>query len=83
MNELLGIIFCFIIGCFIGFLILIPIEEAEKDYYDRIERKYDIHIVDETSDYIVYNNGKCLALKLPYDELRRIGCGEFSERLTD
>lgn len=83
MDELIGILFAIIVGAFVATLVFIPINAAEEDYYNRIEHKYDIHVVDETSDFIIYNNGKCVALKQPYDELQRIGCGEFSERLSD
>lgn len=83
MDELIGMFFAILLGAFVATLVVIPINAAERDYYARIERKYDIHVVDEISDYIVYNNGKCVALKLPYDELKRIGCGEFSEKLSD
>ena len=83
MDEIIGTLFAIILGAFVTTLVFIPINAVEKDYHDRIEERYDIHVVDETSDYIVYNNGKCVALKLPDDELKRIGCGEFSERLSD
>lgn len=45
--------------------------------------KYNINVVENKDTVVIYNDGKCAAIKLPYDELERIGCGEFSEKLSD
>ena len=52
-------------------------------YIERIEEKYPIKVVENYDGHVVYNDGKCVAVKLPYDELERIGCGEFSEKLVE
>ena len=58
-------------------------DTVDDEYTDRVEHRYNIEIVDNESDYVIYNNGDCIARKAPYDQLERMGCGEFSERLTD
>ena len=55
----------------------------DDEYIERIEEKYPIKVVENYDGHVVYNDGKCVAVKLPYDELERIGCGEFSEKLVE
>lgn len=68
----------------IAFTVVMPLASVPSDkYVERIEEKYNINVVENEDTVVIYNDGKCAAIKLPYDELERIGCGEFSEKLSD
>lgn len=75
--------FMIVIIFLIMFSIFLIADTVDDEYTDRVEHRYNIEIVDNESDYVIYNNGDCIARKAPYDQLERMGCGEFSERLTD
>lgn len=86
MIDLLDDAFFFvliIIVIIIGFTVVMLLASVPSDeYVERIEEKYNINVVENEDTVVIYNDGKCAAIKLPYDELERIGCGEFSEKLS-
>jgi hypothetical protein len=83
MDDFFDFLFLILLGGLIGGLLGLIISLPSDEYIERIEEKYPITVVENYDEHVVYNDGKCVAVKLPYDELERVGCGEFSEKLVE
>jgi hypothetical protein len=82
MDEVAGFFFVIAIAIIIALGVVNVVDDDLKEYETKIEHTYEIDITENLSDYIVYNDGACVAIKLPYDKLERVGCGENAERLV-